>query len=164
MAETGRKRTSDCADEVTLSRKGAKSGVHARKLRSSGTKVGTRVGQIGVSHLPDLEQQLEARTRELAEAREQQAATSEVLRAISSSPGDLRPVFQAMLEKAVRICDAKFGIFIRCEGENVRAVAGGRAAGEASPISCSARTLSPAPRPRARLAFKETNTESRCGN
>jgi GAF domain-containing protein len=60
---------------------------------------------------------------ELRESLEQQTGTSEVLRVISSSPGDTEPVFAAMLENAVRICDAKFGVVYRCEGDVMRSVA-----------------------------------------
>jgi GAF domain-containing protein/anti-sigma regulatory factor (Ser/Thr protein kinase) len=68
-------------------------------------------------------EEVQARSRELAEALEQQTVSSEVLRIISSSPGDLRPVFQAMLENAVRICDAKFGHLWLQEGDGFRTVA-----------------------------------------
>ena len=60
---------------------------------------------------------------ELRESLEQQTATSEVLKIISSSPSDLKPVFQSMLENSVRICEAKFGQMFLCEAEKVRAVA-----------------------------------------
>src|SRR5262245_39793918 len=66
----------------------------------------------------------QARTRELSESLEQQTATSEVLKVISSSPGDLRPVFEAMLENATRICEAGFSNLFLREGPSIfRAVA-----------------------------------------
>jgi GAF domain-containing protein len=68
-------------------------------------------------------QELRQRTDDLSEALEQQTATSEVLGIISSSPGELQPVFQCMLENATRICKAKFGTLFLREADAFRAVA-----------------------------------------
>ena len=67
--------------------------------------------------------EVQARTRELSESLEQQTATADVLKVISSSPGELEPVFEAMLANATRICEAKFGVLFQSEGDGLRAVA-----------------------------------------
>ena len=67
--------------------------------------------------------EVQARTRELTELLDQQTATSEVLKVISRSPGELEPVFEAMLASATRICDAKFGNIYRWDRDSLRLVA-----------------------------------------
>jgi GAF domain-containing protein len=67
--------------------------------------------------------ELRQRTDDLTESLEQQTATSEVLKVISSTPGDLEPVFKAILENATRICGAKFGILWLCKNGEFRVAA-----------------------------------------
>ena len=99
----------------------------ATKARSRKTNLKRRsapaVARRRKSSDADLQERVRALTRELTEAREEQAATSEVLKVISKSPGDLEPVFQAMLENATRICEAKLGLMFRLENGIVRLVA-----------------------------------------
>jgi signal transduction histidine kinase len=98
--------------QVASSRKGAKSRTHGRKVRSTGTKARTRAGRRRESHAE--------LARRLAEG---QAATSEVLRIIAGSPGDLDAVFQAILRNATHICEAKFGNLFLYDGTAYRSVA-----------------------------------------
>ena len=109
-----------------MSSKGAKSRMAGRKLRSTGSKARVRVASSSESQAA-LIKKLKVRARDLerklSEALEQQTASSEVLSVISGSPGDLEPVFTAMLANAVRICDAKFGNLHLYEGDAFRRVA-----------------------------------------
>jgi GAF domain-containing protein len=68
-------------------------------------------------------QELQARNRELTEALEQQTATAEILRAISSSPTDVQPVFEAIVQSAVRLCEAVNGSVSRFDGSLIHLVA-----------------------------------------
>jgi two-component system, NtrC family, sensor kinase len=100
----------DLADEVILARKGRKSGMQGRKLRSTGTKARNRVGQ----RIPESRAELE---KKLAEALEQQTATAEILRAISTSPTDVQPVFETIVRNAVSLCGSLFANLFRFDGE-----------------------------------------------
>ena len=67
--------------------------------------------------------EVQARTKELTESLEQQTATSEVLQVISSSPGELEPVFKKMLESATRVCEASYGVMFLYDEERALRVA-----------------------------------------
>ena len=71
----------------------------------------------------NLEKKVEARTAELSETLRQQTAAGEILKAISSSPTDVQPVFQAIAQNAVVLCDALFGAVFRFDGERLHMIA-----------------------------------------
>ena len=89
--------------------------------------------------------ELRQRTTDLTEALEQQTATSEVLRVVSSSPGDLQPVFAAMLENALRICGANFGNLLIYESDAYRVVPMHNAPEAYASLRTSTRAIRPSP-------------------
>jgi two-component system, NtrC family, sensor kinase len=105
-----------CADEVTLSSKGAKGQTRVPSLRSARTKARAPVGPIREPPA-DLEIQL-------AQVLAQQAATSEILRVISASPADVKPVFETIVRNAVSLCGSLFANVFRFDGELLHFVAG----------------------------------------
>src|SRR6516165_322387 len=82
-----------------------------------------RKGSTATSSMADLQRQIGTLTRELKEANDRQTATAEVLRIVASSPEDLQPVFDAMLEKAIALCQAKFGTLFLYDGKAFSIVA-----------------------------------------
>jgi hypothetical protein len=106
------------------SRAGSKS-IKARRRKASEPKRRNAPKAVARSNSSPAGEETEVAPlgRELNEALERETATSVVLEVISGSPGDPQPVFAAMLENAVRICDAKFGAVYRCEMDTFRFIA-----------------------------------------
>ena len=101
-----------------------------RTIKARSDKVATRKRRNGhkasrrrASSSGNLEAKIARLTHDLSEAREQQTATAEVLKLIGNTAGDLKPVFDAILENATRICEAKFGSMLLREGNAYRRVA-----------------------------------------
>lgn len=93
-----------------------------RRRRTTGSRMTAKIAHHAKSSSVDADR-IALLEHRLNEALEQQVAASKVLKVISSSPGDLLPVFEAMLENATRICGAKFGNLFLREGDGYRAAA-----------------------------------------
>jgi signal transduction histidine kinase/HAMP domain-containing protein len=93
------------------------------ELEALGSQFNSMAAQLKESYA-GLERKVDERTRELTESLEQQTATAEILRVISSSPTDVQPVFEAVARSAARFCDARDVVIVRLDGGVLRWVAG----------------------------------------
>jgi hypothetical protein len=87
-----------------------------RAIKQKENPQATELGRLK-EELRRVSEKLEARESELAEALEQQTATSEILRVIASSPTDIQPVLDAVVESAARLCNATDGLIARLDGD-----------------------------------------------
>jgi class 3 adenylate cyclase/putative methionine-R-sulfoxide reductase with GAF domain len=127
-----------------------------KRRRSAKPHRPTAHRQASYAPVRDLQAQLEQRNRELNEALEQQAATGEVLKVISASAGELEPVFDAMLQNAVRLCEASFGNLLLYDGNVFRHVA----LHNAPPAWAAERERDPVPpRETARVLYSVAETK-----
>jgi len=103
----------------TVSRKPTKKTQQRKPTRPKRSNA-ARAARPASSAPADLQEQVSALTRELAEAREQQTATSDILGVIAASPTNIQPVLEAIAESACRLCEAYDSAIFLCEGERLR--------------------------------------------
>src|SRR6266487_2330275 len=97
--------------------------VRGKRFRKSIARLLADMAGRRVDSYADLKQKLDIRTKELSESLERETATSQVLGIISSSPSDLKPVFETILANATRLCEASHGTLWLCEGDAFRLAA-----------------------------------------